>query len=125
MKTTIKSFSMIFLALVAVLSLTQCQKEQDMQEMHNYALNQDYGFGGAGIIPNDSGISGTMDFCECLANSFALQELNEIEKQALLFMREEKSWQEMCTSIYLTNGTYPYLIISRDPKSGTWKRCFA
>ncbi|MCB0664889.1 MAG: DUF2202 domain-containing protein [Saprospiraceae bacterium] len=100
MKTTIKSFSMIFLALVAVLSLTQCQKEQDMQEMHNYALNQDYGFGGAGIIPNDSGISGTMDFCECLANSFALQELNEIEKQALLFMREEEK---------LARDVYQYL----------------
>ncbi|MCB0689967.1 MAG: DUF2202 domain-containing protein [Saprospiraceae bacterium] len=89
MKTTINFFSMLVLAMFAILSFSQCQKDANFQEMHQYALN-DYGTQNNGVAIQTNGNSNTVDVCECLTNNFSIQDVNEAEKEALVFMREEE-----------------------------------
>lgn len=89
MKTMSLNFiGMVALALGIMLSFTQCQKDQETQEMLNYRYEQRDRFYGGGPAANPS--TAGVDVCECLVTNFAMETLNEAEEEALLFMREEE-----------------------------------
>lgn len=97
MKTTIKSLSALALALFVTLTFTQCQKDQEMQEMHNYTLGAGNEYGPGGVL---AGQPAGVQFCECLTATYGPEELSDVEKEALLFMREEEK---------LARDVYEYL----------------
>lgn len=100
MKTTMNFLTLIVLALVTSLAFTQCQKDLETQEMHNYALNQEAGYHAGAIVPGAGNNATANDVCTCLAANFSLEDLNDAEEAAILFMREEEK---------LARDVYTYL----------------
>lgn len=100
MKTTMNFLTLIALALITTLSFTQCQKDLESQEMHNYALNQEAGYHTGGIVPGTANNATSNDVCSCLSANFSIEDLNEAEEAAILFMREEEK---------LARDVYTYL----------------
>ncbi len=89
MKTMSLNFiGMVALGLGIMMSFTQCQKDQEAQEMLNYRYDQRDKFYGEGPATNPA--TNDVDVCECLVTNFAMETLNDTEEESLLFMREEE-----------------------------------
>jgi len=115
MKTIINSLGSLALILVTIFSFTQCQKDIEFKEMNRASNNQGNAFvEDAPYSGMHNAVANTADVCACLDSNFQLQKINETEKNAILFMREEeKLARDVYDFLYEEWGTQIFDNISR------------
>ncbi|MBK8504680.1 MAG: DUF2202 domain-containing protein [Saprospiraceae bacterium] len=114
MKTTKNYLMILVLMLGTVFTFTQCEKDLQSKEMNNYALNHENGFGNNASIPGTNTSNANIDVGDCLSTHFTLEDLNEAEKDAILFMREEEKLARDVYSFLYERWTHPvFMNISR------------
>ena len=97
----------LILMLGTIFTFTQCEKDLESQEMNSYGLNQGNGYGDNAAIRGTNTPNANMDICECLATNFTMEDLNDAEQEAILFMREEEKLARDVYSLLDEKWNYP------------------